>query len=218
VTIPSGRAEIETTDAAATVVEVEDGQDLRVQQRGREIVVEPEKRFGRRGDAYVRIQCPHGTDAELQVASAELRAVGRFGEVRVRSASGDVELGSVAGRLDLTTASGEVDVRSATGGGSVRTASGDVVIGEVAERLSVMTASGDLTIDAIGRGALDLKSASGDMQVGITQGSRLRVDARSLSGDTSSEVELLAVETATEGPFVDVKAASMSGDIRIVRA
>ena len=92
------------------------------------------------------------------------------------------------------------------------------MITEAADRLSVMTASGDLTIDAIARGALDLKSASGDMQIGITQGSRLRVDARSLSGDTSSEVELLGVETATEGPLVDLKAASMSGDIRIVRA
>jgi DUF4097 and DUF4098 domain-containing protein YvlB len=129
-----------------------------------------------------------------------------------------VELGSVAGRLEVTTASGDIEVGCAGGGASIRTASGDVVIEDAADRLSIMTASGDQKIEAIGEGSLDLKSASGDIEVGIKRGSRFRVDARSLSGDTTSELEISGVETSTEGPLVDVKAASMSGDIRIVRA
>jgi DUF4097 and DUF4098 domain-containing protein YvlB len=218
VAIPSGEVEIETDDDEKTVVEVDDGVELRVEQRGREIIVQQEKRFGRRGDAYVRIRCPHGSDAEVEVASAEVRAGGRLGDVRVRSASADVELGSVAGRLEVTTVSGDIEVGCAGGGASIRTASGDVVIEDAADRLSIMTASGDQKIEAIGEGSLDLKSASGDIEVGIKRGSRFRVDARSLSGDTTSELEISGVETSTEGPLVDVKAASMSGDIRIVRA
>ena len=218
VTIPTGSVVIETAEAAQTIVEVEDGPDVQVEQRGREIAVEPEKRFGRRGEAYVRISCPHGADAEVQVASAEVRARGRLGDVRIRSASGDVELDSISGRLDATTASGDVEVRAARGGGNVRTASGDVVIDEAADRLSVMTASGDQEIRSVAEGLLDLKSASGDMTIGIKQGSRLRVDARSLSGDTTSELEISGAAPSGEGPLVELNAASMSGDIRIVRA
>jgi hypothetical protein len=86
--------------------------------------------------------------------------------------------------------------------------------------VSLNTASGDLEIGSIAQGSVDVKSASGDFRVGIAPGSRLFVDARSLSGETSSEVELGAAEpeAASDGPLVEVKAATMSGDIRIVRA
>ena len=124
----------------------------------------------------------------------------------------------MSGRLDLTVASGDVSVRAAEAGGSIRTASGDVIVGESADRLDVTTASGDQNIEAIEAGALVLKSASGDMRIGIRQGSRFRVDARSLSGEAYSELEVLGVETATDGPLVELKATTTSGDIRIVRA
>jgi DUF4097 and DUF4098 domain-containing protein YvlB len=240
--IAAGRVEIETVETAETVVEIEavrgDLDDLRVEQRGREVVVEHRKRFGfRHFDEYeVRIRAPHGADADLNIASADTRAAGRLGALevntasgsvtaehvdrnaKIRSASGDVQLGSVGGRVDVTTASGDVNVRSATAGGTVRSASGDVTIGEAAQRVTVQTASGDQLVESVAEGSIDLKSASGDVKVGIKQGSRLFVDARSMSGETSSEVELLGAETTTEGPLVELKAATMSGDIRIVRA
>jgi hypothetical protein len=81
-----------------------------------------------------------------------------------------------------------------------------------------MTASGDLVVGAIAEGGLDLKSASGDMRIGIAAGSRFHVDARSLSGETSSDIEVLGAETTVEGPLVELKATSMSGDIRLTRA
>jgi DUF4097 and DUF4098 domain-containing protein YvlB len=120
--------------------------------------------------------------------------------VRVRSASGDVQLGSVRGKVD------------------VNTASGDVTVGEAGAAVSVHTASGDQVIGSVAQGSVDLKSASGDVRIGIKQGSRLWIDARSMSGDTSSELEILGAETSSEGPLVELRATSMSGDIRVVRA
>ena len=85
--------------------------------------------------------------------------------------------------------------------------------------MNVQTASGDLHVVSIAEGEVDAKSASGDVRVGIRQGSRLYVDARSMSGDTTSEIELGGGRgRSTDGPLVWVKAATMSGDIRIVRA
>lgn len=240
--IAAGSIEIETGETAETIVEVEaihgDLDNLKVEQHGRDIVIEHRRRFAvTRNDEYeIRITTPHGADADLNVASAGVRAAGRYGEVelhtasgdlhvaeverdaKVRSASGDVRLETVGGRVDVTTASGDVEVGAVHAGGAIRSASGDVRIGHAASRVVVQTASGDLVIDSIAEGAVDLKSASGDLRIGVGRGSRLYVDARSLSGVTSSEVELEGVDTGDEGPLVEVKAATMSGDIRIVRA
>jgi DUF4097 and DUF4098 domain-containing protein YvlB len=239
--IAAGRIEIDTDDVAETTVEVEAVRgtldNLKVEQHGRDIVIEGRKRFGFKGDEYdIRIRAPHGADVDANIASAAIRAAGRLGaaevntasggvqladverDAKIRSASGDVELGAVGGRVDVNTASGDVRVDSAAGGGTMRSASGDVEIGEAAGGVSLNTASGDMQIGSIAEGSVDVKSASGDVRIGIRQGSRLFVDARSLSGDTTSEVELGGVEIATGGPLVEVKGTTMSGDIRIVRA
>ena len=215
----SGSVEIETAETVETLVEVDGGpDDVRVEQRGREIVVAPSKRLRRARSREIKIRAPDGADAEVELASADLRCSGRLGEVRVRAASGDVLLDEVDGRLDVTSASGDVDVAAANAGASVRSASGDVRLRRAVGRVSITTASGDVSIESIAEGDVELKSASGDMRVGIARGSRLRVDARSLSGDASSELELGAVAPPGDGPLVELHAASMTGDIRIVRA
>jgi DUF4097 and DUF4098 domain-containing protein YvlB len=240
--IGAGRIEVETADVAETTVEVEairgDVEDLKVEQHGRDVVVESRKRFGLKSDQEfdIRIRAPYGSEVDANVASAPFRATGRLSkleintasgdvqvenvdrDVKIHSASGHVQLGSVGGRTDVNTASGDVQVDSAGGGGTIRSASGDVQIAEAARQVKLQTASGDMVISSIAEGSIDVKSASGDVRVGIKQGSRLHVDARSLSGDTTSEVELGGVETATGGPLVEVKGTTMSGDIRIVRA
>jgi DUF4097 and DUF4098 domain-containing protein YvlB len=239
--LASGRVEIETDETAETIVEVEalrgDLDDLRVEQRGREIVVENRKRISLGRDEYdVRIRVPHDADADLNVASADVRAHGRLGNVEVNTASGDVEiehvtgdarvhaasadvrLGSIGGRADVNSASGDVALETVVGDVAVRTASGDVSVGAARAGMSIYTASGDQTIGSVTEGSVELKSASGDVQIGIKQGSRLWIDARSMSGDTSSELEILGAETSSEGPLVELRATSMSGDIRVVRA
>jgi DUF4097 and DUF4098 domain-containing protein YvlB len=242
VALAAGRVEIEAVETDETVVEVEairgDLDNVKVEQHGRDIIVERRKRIGLfRDDEYdVHVRCPLEANADLNVAAAEVTTTGKLHKVevntasgdveieqaeshiRVRSASGDVSLGWVGGRADVNTASGDVSVRTAAEGATVRSASGDVILGEAAKQVTVQTASGDQEIESVAEGAVDLKSMSGDVKVGIKQGSRLQVDARSMSGETSSEIELLGAETGTGGPLVQLKAATMSGDIRIVRA
>jgi hypothetical protein len=83
----------------------------------------------------------------------------------------------------------------------------------------VRTASGDQVVRSVAEGPVDLTSASGDIRLGIKQGSRLWIDARSMSGDVSSELELGdEVDTDEEGPLVEAQVTAMSGDIEVVRA
>ncbi len=141
-----------------------------------------------------------GGEARLNTASGDVQVATVTGDAKVNSASGDIQLGDVGGRLDANSASGDVEVREARSGVSVNSASGDQMIGSVAE------------------GSVSLKSASGDLRIGIKEGSKLFVDAKSRSGEVSSELDVSDVAPEGEAPLVELRASTMSGDIQIVRA
>ena len=109
-------------------------------------------------------------------------------------------------------------IGSIGGQATIRTASGDVAIAAAAGDTIVSSASGDQEIGSVTAGRVDLRSASGDIEVGIAKGSNVWVDARAMSGETTSELELGDVEPADDGaPLVELRAMSMSGDVRVVR-
>jgi DUF4097 and DUF4098 domain-containing protein YvlB len=247
VRVPSGDIDLETVEGTETVVEVSGSPELEEEARielhpkrdGHEVTVIIEKRSGLfrafREDVRIRVQSPPGADVEVSTASADTDARGDFGavqintasgdvdfdhvgEAQVNSASGDVKLARVDGPLTVNTASGDLEVGRLQGEGKVRAASGDVSIDEADSSLKVQTASGDVEIESVREGEVTLQTASGDIQVGIKQGSKLWIDAKSMSGETSSELEIGDTPTDGEGPMVEVRATAMSGDIRVKRA
>jgi DUF4097 and DUF4098 domain-containing protein YvlB len=121
--------------------------------------------------------------------------------------------------LEAKVASGDVEVDQIAGEARIDSASGDVEIGEVGGGVTVRTASGDQVVRSVAEGRVDLTSASGDIRLGIKQGSRLWIDARSMSGDVSSELELGdEVDTEEDGPLIEAQVTAMSGDVEVVRA
>jgi DUF4097 and DUF4098 domain-containing protein YvlB len=157
-------------------------------------------------------------DAKVNAASGdvEIRTVG--GEVRISTASGDVLVGSVAGEARVNSASGDVILREVGGALEVNSASGDVLVREARSSVSVNTASGDQNIGHVAQGSVNLKSASGDLRIGIKEGSKLFVDARSRSGEVRSELPVSDAPPEGDAPLVELRANTMSGDITIVRA
>ena len=156
-------------------------------------------------------------DASVNGASGDvtLRRVG--GDIRVNTASGDVEVDEAGGAVRANTASGDVLVRRARGPVEVQSASGDVVVGDVAAGARVSTASGDQRVDAVSEGDVMLESASGDVRVGVRRGSRLWVDASSRSGDVTSDFDVGDASPTADGPLVELRARSGSGDIHVAR-
>lgn len=225
------------SDEARRLVE-----DARIElRRENEVVVAVPKPgfFGFLHDLDVRlaIRTPHGARLRTETASADLRGRGRFGSLEARSASGDVELDSVAGDVAAKTASGDVEVAEVGGDAAIGTASGDVELGrvggdavvktasgdvrmrEAGRSVSVSTASGDQRVETVAAGTVTLQSASGDIEVGIARGSNVWVDARAMSGDTRSELDLGDEEPAgDDAPLVELRAMTMSGDVSVVRA
>lgn len=157
-------------------------------------------------------------EAAISAASGdvEVRMIG--GEGRVNSASGDVQVGFIGGDGSVNTASGDVMIKTAGGSLRVNSASGDVIVKEALSSVGINTASGDQIVGSVFSDSVDLKSASGDIRVGIKQGSRLFVDARSRSGEVASELEVSEAAPEGDAPLVELRANTMSGDISITRA
>ena len=227
--IPSGDVELETVDGTTTEVELEGPDDLveeaRIELRpkgdGHELVVHTHPRSGfrifRNSDVELRIRAPHGAAVDVSAASADIEGRGRFGELEVSSASGDVAFEHVEGDAKVESASGDLEIERLAGTGKLQSASGDISVGEAGGSLKVQTASGDQEIGSVASGEIALQTASGDIEVGVKRGTNVYIDVRSMSGETSSDLDVGDAPDG-DGPAVEVKAVAMSGDIRIVRA
>jgi len=184
---------------------------------------------------YVTV--PHGAAVRAETGSADTRGRGSFGptevktgsgdvafdsaaEAAVKTGSGDVSLDCVEGDAVVSSGSGDVRIDRIGGEDVIRTASGDVELGAVARGLTIQTASGDQDIRSVTEGDVYLQSASGDIRVGVRRGSRFFIDARSMSGETTSDLDLtdMPVDDEEGGPLVELRATAMSGDIHVARA
>jgi DUF4097 and DUF4098 domain-containing protein YvlB len=190
--------------------------------------------WGRGPELAVTVRCPEGSDVDLESQSADLEGRGRLGVVSVRSASGDATLedaasvsyttatgdlaaGVVAEALTVKSASGDVDVRSVGGSVSVNTVSGDVRIGSTTGAVAVRTVSGDVELEAAGAGVV-VGSVSGDVEVAAVPGLLLWIDAQSVSGTMTSELDV-GDEPAEPGQEpVELRVRTVSGDVRVARS
>ena len=240
-----GRVEVELTAHDEESQRLVDDATIELREshgRPQVIVDVPNKRgfnlasmFGRQG-ITCRVRCPEGSGVSAKTKSADLTAHGVIGGLHVQSASGDLEADRVTGGTNVKNASGDITIREVGGGVNIQTASGDVdidlvrgpinvnsasgdvTIGEAYDNVNVNTVSGDQDHGAVMRGSVSAHSVSGDVSVGVRRGSKVFLDCNTVSGDTRSELELSGDVPAGDGPLVEIRAKTVSGDIRITRA
>jgi hypothetical protein len=191
--------------------------------------------LGRSGIS-ANIRCPEDSGVQLRSKSADLAVRGTIGGLNVATASGDVDVDRVSGGVSVKSASADFEAREIGGGASIHSASGDIEIGiargplnlnsvsgdisigEAYDNVSANTVSGDQDHRAVMRGTFTTVAVSGDITVGVRRGSRAYLDCSTVSGDTSSDLEVGSAEPEGNGPLVEIRAKTVSGDIRITRA
>jgi hypothetical protein len=249
-TVPGTTTEVELEPLSDDPITRELIDNARIEHRtrgeGHEVsvlVTQPRGFFlyiGRGPALHLRIRCPENADVEVRTKSADVQARGTFGRFDAKTASGDLHVDEVAGNTRVKSASGDVAIQTARGQAEINTASGDLFIqrahgpvtaalvsGDIhvtdaASSVSANTVSGDVLLGAVSEGSFELRSISGDIRVGVRRGSRVFVDANTVSGSTSSEFELSDSPQAggdePQGPLVEIFAKTVSGDIGIERA
>jgi hypothetical protein len=237
--VPVGTIEVETSDGEETHV-VLDGDDKDLENARLELVthsggdtlvvdVGRKRLLGveiaisslavGRTRYRLRVRCPHGAAAEIRTASADVALAGRLRSLALNTVSGDaVVAAEIEQDANVKSVSGDVRLRGVGGGLRANTVSGDLEAGDVNGPLEVRSMSGDVEVASVREGEAKLQSVSGDLRVGIRNGSRVDVDASSVSGDLRSELELTEVPTGGDGPVVVLRGKTVSGDFRVVRA
>ena len=157
------------------------------------------------------------------------------GRLSLETGAGRVDVDTVAGRADISTGSGRLQVREIDGPAVVKNSNGDSWIGLVTGDLRINAANGDIAVDraggdvvastanggitvgAVTRGSVSLKTGFGEIEVGIPAGTAAKLDVSTSFGRIRNQLE------STDGPqetdeTVDLRARSGYGDIVIRRS
>jgi DUF4097 and DUF4098 domain-containing protein YvlB len=107
---------------------------------------------------------------------------------------------------------GELD-----GGLKFRAASGSLTVGRLYGNVNAQIASGDVTVTTAVNGGVSVQTSSGELVVGIAEGTAAQLDLRTRSGDVHNSL------TSSDGPedgdeTLVVQARTGSGDIVVQRA
>ncbi|GAA4360753.1 DUF4097 family beta strand repeat-containing protein [Actinomadura verrucosospora] len=200
--VPAGRVQLIAADRTDTAVEVRPadaskGRDVKAAEQTAveyadgvlRIAVPVNNRLGSSGAVEVTVQLPTGSRVEGKAAAAELRTVGRFGDVafegayrsikldeaaslRLTATDGDVEVGRLGGPAEISTQRGDIRVTEAAGGKVVlRTMSGDISVGAaagVSASLDAGTSQGRITNTLKNDGTAELDLHATTMHGDIT--------------------------------------------------
>ncbi|MEU8959565.1 DUF4097 family beta strand repeat-containing protein [Streptomyces sp. NPDC048518] len=203
--IPAGRLQFIAADRSDTTVEVRpadasNGKDVKAAER---IAVEyadgvlriaaaaPKNRLlGSSGSVEVTVQLPAGSRVEAKAAAAELRGVGRLGDVDFESAQATVKLDEAAGaRLALMA--------------------GDVSVGRLTGSAEISTMKGDLRIAEAVRGTVQLRTEAGEISVGAARGVSASLDA----GTTYGRIHNALRNSKGADAGLNIHATTAYGDI-----
>jgi hypothetical protein len=208
----------------------------RIELHGNRLVVQAPKRGALRGFPLgVTVRAPSGSSVNVSSGSGDVLVTGSAGRLTLRTGSGEIKadradgaatvttgtgavrLGPMLGGLQARSGSGDVEVSSIGGSTALVTGSGDVWLGAVAADVMARTGTGDLTIADAAGGKIDLHTGSGEIRVGVRQGTAAEVDLSSGSGQAVSELDLTTERPASE-PTLRVRGRTGSGTALVTAA
>ncbi|MEV8352087.1 DUF4097 family beta strand repeat-containing protein [Streptomyces niveus] len=193
--IPAGRVSFIAADRADTVVEIlpadpAKSRDTKTAERttvtyadGVLRIATPasDKRLvGPSGSLEITVKLPAGSRVEAKAAAAELRGVGRLGDVAFDGAYRQIKIDEAA-TLRLTATDGDVEVGRLGGPAEISTDRGDIRIAEaVGGTVVLRTQSGDITVTAAAgvSAALDAGTAHGRVSNALKNDGTARLDIR----------------------------------------
>ncbi|MCX5016632.1 DUF4097 domain-containing protein [Streptomyces sp. NBC_00555] len=146
--------------------------------------------LGHSGSVEVTVQLPAGSRVEAKTAVAELRGVGRLGEVTLEAAQGSIKLDETAGaRLTLLA--------------------GDISVGRLGGPAQISTQKGDIQVAEAVHGTVTLRTEAGNLSIGAAQGVSASLDAGTTHGRIHNTLK--NTDGATAG--LAIHATTAYGDI-----
>ncbi|MEU0300278.1 DUF4097 family beta strand repeat-containing protein [Streptomyces sp. NPDC006175] len=203
--IPAGRIQIIAADRPDTTVEIlpanaSKSRDVKAAEQTEvaysdgvlriEAPAATNRVLGSSGFVEITVQLPAGSRVEARSASAEVRGVGRLGDVTLDSAQGSVKLDETEGaRLTLQA--------------------GDITVGRLGGPAQISTLKGDLRITEAVRGSVTLRTEYGEISVGAARGVSATLDA----GTSLGRIRNTLKNSDGAAAALNIHATTAHGDI-----
>jgi DUF4097 and DUF4098 domain-containing protein YvlB len=170
-------------------------------------------------------------ECELHLASGRVQ-LGRIDALQANISAGEVAIGHIAGRVNIDGGAFDVRIGEVTGTVGISSSGGRAWIGHASADLALSSGSGGFDIDRadgsvtaetasgairIGRmthGRAKLMNGSGNIEVGISEGSAADIDVNSERGSVRNSVPSQPSPGPSD-PKVSVHARTRHGDIII---
>jgi hypothetical protein len=164
-----------------------------------------------------RVQLDRVDALRASIASGEVAVAHIAGPATVDGAAFDLRIGEVEGAVGLTNSGGRVWIGHAAAGLELGSAGCDFDIDRADGDVVATTASGAVRIGRMTNGRARVMNASGNIEVGISEGTAASVDVTSERGAVHDFVSP-AGEPGPSDPRVAVFARTRHGDVIVQRA
>lgn len=177
---------------------------------------------GRLGDCKVKtslgdIAIDQAGSLDLNTSAGDITVERSAGHADVTTGTGALRLGAIDGPAVVKNSNGATSISEVTGDLRVNAANGDITIGVAHADVEAKTANGSIRVGEVVRGSVDLKTALGELEIGIREGTAAWLDVSSTAGSLRNSLD------TADGPdqskeTVEVHARTSLGDIVIRRA
>ncbi len=242
VTVAGAQVRVAASDRTDTEVLVEpinkaSQSDLKVASKtkvnfaGGQLTVKTTVSGDKDGSVAITIGLPAGSSLVAYLAHSSFHADGPLGECELHMASGQAQLDRI-NTLQANISAGEVAVGHIAGRASIESRAGRIRIGHASADLELSGGSGSLDIDRadggvtattasspirigrLTRGQAKLMNGSGNIEIGISEGTAASVDANSERGSVRNTVASPEDPAAFDNKLA-VHARTRHGDIII---
>ncbi|MFG1603340.1 DUF4097 domain-containing protein [Actinoplanes sp. NPDC049265] len=153
-------------------------------------------------------------EAKSGAGNISVRAVD--GDATATTGAGDLRLGDTGGKAQLKTGTGQTRLDSAGGHVRIRSSNGEVLVGRAGGDVDASTANGAIRIGEVSPGTVTLKTALGELEIGVPEGLPAYLDVHTSFGTVHSRLSA-SEAPAGGGSHVEVNARTSYGDIVIRR-
>jgi DUF4097 and DUF4098 domain-containing protein YvlB len=155
--------------------------------------------------------------ARLDTGAGHVSAEGVAGNAEIHTGTGKVRVGEIEGSVVVKNSNGDTEIDSVAGDVRVRAANGAISVDRAGAGVDAKTANGSICLGEVVRGAVAIGTASGDLEIGIAEGTAAWLEVNTGFG----RVRNLLAETAqpaASDETVEVRARTSYGDITIRRS
>jgi hypothetical protein len=176
---------------------------------------------GRLGECQIRttgnVRLDRTGPLRLHTGAGHVTAEDITGDADVSTGTGKILLGTIAGAAVVKNSNGDTTIGSVTGDVRVRNANGAIDLGRTGGGVDVKTSNGGIRLGEVVRGSIVLGTATGDLDIGIAEGTAAWLEVDTGFGNVRNLLEN-ATRPDEADATVEVRGHTSYGDITIRRS